>query len=347
MTNRGSTSVTDDRLVPLPLGLATSIGSVPHVDPGDAVDFELRHHGRMPAAPSLPARSRREGMIAQAAHGVAGVDVQDDGSLVINDADLDPEAPLTDQGFRSDAFVGLRAFLGVMADRGGPLKVSITGPVTLGIALNAAGVPADLSFRIAGSAVRQRARALASYVRQRVPGAQLVTFVDEPALGSALFPDFPIDPLDAVDLTSSVLATLERLSITALHCCGTADWKLLLQSGPQIISLPIDAGLEAAAGSFAQFLDRGGWVAWGAVPTDRPIGTTVDRLWRQLSQLWCTLVSDGACDPVKLRTQAIITPACGLFRHGVPQAEQVLTYTTRLAERLHDQAIGVRLQVGA
>jgi hypothetical protein len=339
--------VTDERLVPLPLGLSTSIGSLPHVDPSDAVDFVLRHHPRLPAAPSLPARSRREGMIAQAAHGVAGVEVQDDGSLLIDDAALDPEAPLTDPGFGSDGFVGLRAFLSAMADRGGPLKVSLTGPVTLGIALHAAGVPADLAFRIAGPAVCERATALAVHVRQRVPGAQLVTFVDEPVLGSALFPDFPIDPLGAVDLTSGVLAHLERLSITGLHCCGTADWKLLLQAGPQVISLPIDAGLESAAGSFAQFLERGGWVAWGAVPTDRPVGTTVDRLWRQLSTLWCTLVNDGGCDPVRLRTQAMITPACGLYHHGVTQAEQVLTFTNRLAERLHDQAVAVRLQVGA
>lgn len=343
----GEVDVTDDRLVPLPLGVATSIGSVPHVDPGEAVDFVLRHHHRLPAAPSLPARSRREGMIAQAAHGVPGVEVQDDGSLVIDEMSLDPDAPLTDEGFRSDAFVGLRAFLGVMADRGGPLKVSLTGPVTLGVALHAAGVPAGLSFRVSGSAVRQRAKALASYVKSRVPGVQLVTFVDEPALGSAMFPDFPIDAPDAVDLTSGVLAALEPVSITGLHCCGTADWDLLLPAGPQIISLPIDSGLESAAGSFAQFLERGGWVAWGAVPTDRPIGTTVDRLWRQLCTLWCSLVNDGGCDPVRLRTQALITPACGLFRHGVPQAEQVLTYATRLAERLHDQAIGVRLQVGA
>ena len=61
----------DDRLVPLPVGLSTSIGSLPHYDPSEAVDFVLRHQHRLPAAPSLPARSRREGMIAQAAHGAS------------------------------------------------------------------------------------------------------------------------------------------------------------------------------------------------------------------------------------------------------------------------------------
>ena len=43
----------------------------------------------------------------------------------------------------------------------------------------------------------------------------------------------------------------------------------------------------------------------------------------------------------------MITPACGMWRHGISQAQQVLQFTNRLAERLHDQAIGVRLTVGA
>ena len=329
------------------MGLATSIGSLPHYDPSDAVDFVLRHQHGLPAAPSLPARSRAEGMIAQAAWGVPGVRVLEDGSFEVDLDALDPDAPLTDPGFSSDGFVGLRAFLTAVADRRGPIKASLTGPVTFGVALHAAGVPAELAFRVSGAAVARRAKALVQHISARVPQAQLVVFVDEPSLTGAMDPAFPIAPLDAVDLVSGTLAALERLSITGLHCCGPADWRLLMQAGAQILSLPIDAGIEGSAGALAGFLERGGWVAWGAVPTDRPIGTTVDRLWRQLSGVWCELVTSGGCDPVRLRTQAMITPACGLYRHGVPQAEQVLTFTNRVAERLHDQAIGVRLSVGA
>jgi len=341
-------AVSDDRRVRLPVGLATSIGSLPHEDPGEAVDFILRNQPRLPAAPTLPGRSRREGMIAQVAQGVRGIVVQADGSLDIDDSRLDPDAPLDDPGFASDSFVGLRAFVTQVSERRGPIKVSLTGPVTFGVALAAAGVEPELAFRLASSTVRQRGKALLDYVSQRVPQAQLVAFVDEPALGSAMFPDFPIGPVDAVDLASGALAVLEKGAITGLHCCGTTtDWRLLMQAGPQILSLPTDGGIEHAAGGLATFLDRGGWVAWGAVPTDRPIGTTVERLWRQLSLLWCDLVTQGGCDPVLLRTQAMITPACGLVHHGVTQAEQVLWFTNRLAERLHDQAIGVKLSVGA
>lgn len=337
----------NDVSVPLPVGLSTSIGSLPHYDPSEAVDFILHRQPRLPAAPSLPSRSRCEGMIAQAAQGVPGITVRPDGSLQIDEAALDPEAPLTDPGFQSDSFVGLRAFINAVAGRDGPIKVSLTGPVTFGMALINEGLDAELAFRVSSAAVRQRARALVQYAAQRVPQAQLVAFLDEPSMGGAMAPWFPILPLDAVDLVSGSLAALEPLSITGLHCCGTADWRLLMQSGPQILSLPTDSGIESAAGALANFLERGGWVAWGAVPTDRPVGTTVDRLWRQLSLLWCTLVADGGCDPVQLRTQAMITPACGMWRHGISQAAQVLQFTNRLAERLHDQAIGVRLSVGA
>lgn len=337
----------DERQVPLPVGLSTSIGSLPHYDPSEAVDFVLRHQHRLPAAPSLPARSRREGMIAQAAHGIPGVQVLDDGSLVIDHDAIDPEAPLTDAGFASDGFVGLRAFLSAVNDRRGPIKLSLTGPVTLGVALHAAGVDAELAFRMSGSAVQQRARALVQYVAQRVPQSQMVTFVDEPSLTAIMHPDFPIQPLDGIDLVSGALAALERMSITGLHVCGPADWRLILQAGANILSIPTDCGIEQSPATLAGFLDRGGWVAWGAVPTHHPVGTTVDRLWRQLSNVWCELVNSGGCDPVRLRTQAMITPACGLYHHGVPQAEQVLEFTNHLADRLHDQAIGVRLTVGA
>ena len=82
------------------------------------------------------------------------------------------------------------------------------------------------------------------------------------------------------------------------------------------------------------------------MPTDGPVGPTVERLWRRLSALWCDLSAEG-CDPVLLRANAMITPVCGLSHHGVTQAEQVMELTGRLASRLQDQATGVRLAAGA
>ena len=61
----------------LSTGVATSIGSLPHTDPDAAATVVLERNPELPAAPQLPARSAREGMIAQSAHGIHGVAVLD------------------------------------------------------------------------------------------------------------------------------------------------------------------------------------------------------------------------------------------------------------------------------
>jgi methionine synthase II (cobalamin-independent) len=330
----------------LPTGLATGIGHLPHFDPSDAVEFVLRHSPKLPFAPALPARSRREGMVAQAAAGVPGLTVLENGSLEINREAIDPEAPLDHDVFSGDAYVGLRAFLTAVADRDGPIKVSVTGPVTFGMALHAAGLDADLAFRLAGSVVQKRIAAIVDHVLRRVPQAQIVVFVDEPAMGSLAEEGFPIGPTAGVDLVSGTMAIVEPIAITGLHCCTPADYRLLLGTGPRILSVPLDGGIERHSGLLGDFIDRGGWIAWGAVPTDGPVGTTVDRLWRRLSKLWSDLADEG-CDPALLRTNALITPVCGLAHHGVTQAEHVMELTSQLAQRLQAQANGVRSSVGA
>jgi hypothetical protein len=334
------------RAIDLPAGVASSIGSLPHTDPRAAATFVLEHQPRLPAAPSLPNRSGIEGMVAQAAWGIPGIEVLEDGSLRLDDPALDPRAPLTDAGIDGAPFVGLRAFLGAVAGRRSAIKLQLTGPVTLGIALHALGVPARRAFAVAGGAVRARARTLVAAAQETAPMAPLVVFVDEPGLTAAMHPGFPLDPTRTIDLVSGALATLEPHAVTGLHCCGTADWRMVLQAGPQILSLPTDSGAEAHAGALAAFLEGGGWLAWGAVPTSGPIGSTPERLWQHLSAEWCGLTQAG-CDPVLLREQALITPACGLAGHGEAQADLVLSLTSQLARRLQTQAFGMRLTVGA
>ena len=336
-----------DRPAPLlPSGLACGIGHLPHCDPGDAVEFVLRHGPRLPCAPALPARSRREGMIAQGASGLAGITIADDGSLDIDVAALDPDAPFYDERFTGDAWVGLRAFLTAVADRDGPVKVSLTGPVTLGVALWANGVDVDLAFRLAGAATRRRARLLVEHVLRRVPQAQVLVFLDEPAMGSLTEDGFPIGPTEGVDLVSASLASVETMAITGLHCCTAVDYRLLLGAGPDILSVPVDERIVRHAGLVGDWLERGGWIAWGAVPTGGPIGDGVDRLWRRLTRVWDDLAAE-ACDPSALRANAIITPVCGLAQHGIPQAEQVMEHANRLAGRVLDQVNGLRMTVGA
>jgi hypothetical protein len=110
--------------------------------------------------------------------------------------------------------------------------------------------------------------------------------------------------------------------------------------------VPAGPALVEVAGELAAFLEAGGWVAWGAVPTHRPVTDQADRYWRDLSTVWCGLVQAG-CDPLRLRHQALITPDCGLALHDPDQAARVLDIAAELAFRVHGQAVATRLTVGA
>jgi hypothetical protein len=324
-------------------GMATGIGSLPHSDPREAVDFVLRELPDLPAAPQLSASCPAEGMVAQAAAGIGGVRVEADGSLALI-GQLDPGAPVVD-ALVGDGWEATRTFLDATAARRQPIKLQLTGPVTLGLALVAAGAPAVAAFQTAGAAVRSRARALVALAQARAPRAPLVVFIDEPGLTGLPARSFPIAPGEMVDLVSGILASLGPEVISGLHCCGMTDWRLALQAGPQVLSAPVDPSLADDGPALASFLEGGGWVAWGAVPTDRPVGDDPDVLWRQLVSLWNDLARTG-CDPGLLRRQSLVTPACGLSGHGVSQAEWVLRLARQIGQRVQDQALASRLPTG-
>ena len=329
----------------LPTAAATAIGSLPHEDQVEAVALVLDALHDLPAAPQLPRRHRAEGMLAQAVDGVLGVTVTPDGDIAADTDVLDPEAPV-DGTFEGEAWVGLRTFLDAVGTRRGPIKLQLTGPITLGLALTHAGVPSELAFGVAGAAVQARARALVAHATERAPHAGLVVLLDEPGLTAWSSSAIPLKGDYLVDLLSGSLASLGSGVLTGVHCCGAADWKLVAAAGPDLVSLPATPDLVESAPTLSTFLDRGGLVAWGVVPTDRPIGASPDPLWRRLGEVWIELAAAG-CDPIRLRQQALLTPACGLAGHDPQQAAHILDLTLGVAERVHSQAVAVRMSVGA
>ncbi len=335
------------KAVNLRVGTASAIGSLPHRQVDAAVAVALAACPDLPAAPSLPRLDARESMLSQGAWGLRGITIAEDGLLRVT-GELDPGDPFGENGpgIGGPAFGGTRAFLEATRHRSAPIKLQVTGPVTLALGLIEAGVHADRAFATAGAAVRRRAVAMLDEAMRVAPLAAKVMFVDEPGLVALSHADFPVPADHAVDLVSGTLAAIEPYAVTGLHCCGETDWRLALAAGPQIVSMPTDASVIDHAGALGVHLDRGGWVAWGAVPTNRPIGSEPSLLWRVLSETWCELVQRG-CDALRLRDQALVTPECGLANHDTLQAEHLLSLSVELAERVRRQSFGVRLAVGA
>ena len=255
--------------------------------------------------------------------------------------DLDPEAPGIDDTLPAEAFGATLAFLdhlAATAARPELVKLQVTGPVTLATALVAAGVPPRRAQPAANLAARRRAKALVAAAKARLaPGTPLLVVVDEPSLGAATLGRSSIGPEEAVDLVSGTLAALEAHAVAGIHCCAPADWAMVLRAGPGLLSFPLTVAGTVRAADLGPFLENGGWVAWGAVPTDGPLGALGtggdNRLWRHLAERWHTL-ADGGVDPVLLRQRALVTPACGLARHDEAQAALALRLTADLGERI-------------
>jgi methionine synthase II (cobalamin-independent) len=330
--------------VVLPPGVATGIGSLPHRELGAAVEFVLRTAPQLPYVPTLPRRHPAEGMLAQLAVGVPGVGIDETGGLVIRPGAVQLDTVTAD--LDHPAYGGLQAFLAEARGRRGEVKWQITGPLTFGVALVAGGVEAELAFEVAGQAVAAHGAAIAAALRDAMPDCAQTVFLDEPSFASVMEPDFPLAPDIAIDLVSGSLAQLQSSATVGVHCCGAGDWAAILATGPAVLSLPVQPGLARVSGYLSSFLEGGGRIAWGVVPTDSPVGVSPDRYWENLVKLWCELVQAG-CDAVALRTQALVTPACGLALHDEAQAERIAELVQRVADRVHGQAVATRLSLGA
>src|SRR6185436_11971775 len=94
-------------------GIATAVGSLPHHDAAAAAALVLRCLPELPAAPELPMRTPLEGVVAQWARAIEGIDVDADGMLTPGSS-LDGRAEI-DATFDAVAHGGLLTFLDVAA----------------------------------------------------------------------------------------------------------------------------------------------------------------------------------------------------------------------------------------
>ncbi len=295
-----------------PAGLATVIGALPFTRAVDASAFVLDTLPQLPSAPSITL-----------------------------DAQHRDAASLT-----TDSRAGLTAFLTGLAGRVEPIVVTLTGPVTLALQVRERGGDDVGSLAAAVRSVEDVAGWLLARTRELLPGVPVLLFLEEPGLANSMHPTFPLRPAQIEAAVATVVRDLRDAARVGVQVNGRADWSMLLRTDITALAAPITAQLETAAVEIGRFLERGGLVAWGAVPVDEPLGSSPERLWRRLSAVWCELTRLGA-DPMLLRERSIITPSGGMAAFTAPQAERVVELAQELASRVWRQTVGLRLSIGA
>jgi hypothetical protein len=303
-------------------GATVGVGSLPHRSARNSAEFALEFFD-VPTIPRLPTRSPAEALVAQALVGTPGIALGQYGTIAIDVNRLTPEAEVTTD-LASDAFVGFREFLTVAEAAGyeGPVKWQFVGPISVAAALQRAGASPQIAFDVALGTVRSHVRAISSVIGSALPKSPQLLILDEPYAQDVQSRGFPIPPEEAIDLVSAAMASVESVATVGVHCGGDVDITTLLASGPRVLSVRVSESLVPLSGYLDRFLSDHGWIIWGAVATEGPIGVSARRSVNALELLWLELAKRG-CDPERIRAQALIGPAGGLSSFTPAVAENV------------------------
>jgi hypothetical protein len=128
-----------------------------------------------------------------------------------------------------------------------------------------------------------------------------------------------------------------------IHLCGNPDWDFLLNLDLDILSLDTFSNGERFVGYSAgikRFLDRGGVIVWGMVPTNvEPFEReSLDSLSSQLEHLWVKLDAKGI-DRDFLLSRSLISPAtcCLINPDKTRTVEQAFAVIRSLSGRLREK----------
>jgi len=344
---------------------ATMIGSLPHhnVDAALAYTFKLG----LPVAPQIPVANPREFMIAQALEGLPGLrlDASATAHLSLEEwksgsAEISRKLSYAfDHNDERDAFKDFEPtpeswsswgpFLWELQERNARLaKIQLAGPITCQwvLKLDDGSNPVrhgEISAQIYKLVL---ARAIAMGRALQTIGVQPILFLDEPALyciqlaqqGSAehgLFRDLALR-----ELKLQVQALQKENMLVGLHCCSNTDWSAALNLGLNVLSFDAGISLERVLNereALDHFIDKGGRLAIGAIPTSFALDGNVDAVDVEVIFETLRITIDkhwekNAARAKQVMRQALLTPACGLALHKVTDAEILLHKLLQLTE---------------
>jgi len=128
-----------------------------------------------------------------------------------------------------------------------------------------------------------------------------------------------------------------------VHLCGNPDWDFLLNLDLDILSLDIYTNGEVFSSytaSIKRFLDRGGVLVWGIVPTNfEPFELeNLNSLEERLTSLWVFLEEKGI-DREFLLSRSLLSPAtcCLVNPDGEKTVEKAFEIVRELSIRLKDR----------
>ncbi|MFO8009863.1 MAG: methionine synthase [Dehalococcoidia bacterium] len=331
-------------------GLATAIGSMPHTDPAKACEVVREYLPDIPVWPQLPNRSFLENMYVQYSEGLPGIVLSEERIHIDRTVDLSDqmealyaayiENDLDRYAVSREYALGLHEFLNMKLDSARAVKGQVTGPVSFGLTVTDQDRRPTLYDETLADAIAFHLRLKAAWMERELAklSPNTIVFLDEPYLASLGSAFVAIDNEIVIRLTNEALGGIRGLK--GMHCCGNTDWSVLMATEIDILNFDAYTHGEALVlypSAVREFLDRGGILAWGIVPSDETevAGVTASGLIDRLSELMDYLTGKGV-DREALAKQCLITPSCGAGSLSEGAAESVLKLTEEVSSQFRN-----------
>ncbi len=177
--------------------------------------------------------------------------------------------------------------------------------------------------------------------RLKKRNANAFMFIDEPGLQFLFSGMSGYTNLAAKEEMEAFFSMIERPR--GIHLCGNPDWEFLLGLDLDILSMDIYSNGEIFASyhsSIRKFLDRGGFIVWGIVPTNfEPFGKeSINSLEERLDNIWAVLDKKGI-DKDFLLSRSMLSPAtcCLVNPDGEQTVEKAFKVIQEMSLRLREK----------
>jgi hypothetical protein len=337
------------------------IGSLPLGDHNEALKMILDHTPGVPLWAQLPIY-KEEGMIAQFIAGMPGLTLQnekvyvDTGDatfetqmlafyeeyLAITEGGQDLEQsrfvlnPNTARGFFT-----LNDYLKQTEKKPIAIKGQITGPITFGLGVknqNGRAIYYDDQLRdVAVKLIALKARWQIEQFSHS--GCPVIMFLDEPVLagfGSSEMISISVDEIkDSLNEVSEAIQSVG--GIAGIHVCANTDWDLVLSSRIDLVNFDAYGFFDRFilyGDQIKAFIERGGILAWGIIPTAEPEDIekeTLETLIIRFEELLQQVEALGVERQIIYR-QSLISPSCGTGSLSLKHAQKVLQLTRDLSD---------------
>ncbi|MGM0425115.1 MAG: hypothetical protein ACQEQX_09370 [Thermodesulfobacteriota bacterium] len=336
--------------------LTTAMAVMPHKDAEQALNTALSLD--IPFWPQLPLLSYYEDMYVQAAEHFPGIQLDvENRTLRFSMDKFMQEAEETMSRMEDPWYLDIspdysavyHAFLDMDLQDRPAIRGQLEGPISFGFnILDQDERPILFEDTVRPFMLEFMAKRINIQLKRlKEKNSQAFMFVDEPGLQFVFSAMSGYDDHKAKSDLEEFFAQVDRPR--GIHLCGNPDWDFLLNQDLDVLSLDVFSNGERFVSyvpAIKRFLERGGVLVWGMVPTNvEPFSeVNLDSMAGQLETLWNTLDSKGI-DKQWLISRSLLSPAtcCLVNPDGTRTVEEAFQMIRALSDRLR-QDYGLKQQ---